>query len=118
VDRAILAGAKGFVSKSSKPTILLNAACELLKGKQFLDPNLLCTSTIPEFSTTDMREVIPPRTKQVLEFMAKGHSNKSIANYLSITEATVKWHVSRLFDILKVNNRTTCVTKAISYGLI
>lgn len=110
-------GAKGFVSKAANPETMLDGVRAVLKGGQYLDPSLR-TLGQEQTSRAAPGQSIPPRTKEVLKHMANGHSNKSIADLLSITEATVKWHVSRLFEFFEVNNRTACVAKAARLGLV
>ena len=59
-----------------------------------------------------------PRETEVLELLARGKTNKEIAALLSITERTVKFHVSAIFEKLGVTNRTEAVTKAAREGLV
>ena len=116
-DQAVELGAKGFVSKAASPDTMLEGVRAILGGGEFFDPGL---HKLSKHSATNSDDglTIPPRTKEVLKHMAKGHANKSIADLLSITEATVKWHVSRLFELFDVNNRTACVAKAARLGLV
>lgn len=116
-DEALALGAKGFVTKAASPEIMLDGVRAILSGRQYLDPSL---NTLAQYRTPDPTASpgIPPRTREVLKHMANGHTNKSIADLLSITEATVKWHISRLFEVLEVNNRTACVAKAARLGLV
>lgn len=58
------------------------------------------------------------REREVLELIAKGKSNKEIANDLGITEATVKSHVSAILLRLKATDRTHAVVTALQRGLI
>ncbi len=112
-------GASGYLGKNASPKLMIEAAKQVLAGRVYVDPNLPKVvlrnqdsrgSENPECSNSPRG--IPPRTLEVLNLMARGHSNKSIANVLTISEATVKWHVSRLFEVFEVQNRTACVAKA------
>jgi len=58
------------------------------------------------------------RQTEILQLMAKGDSNKLIADYLLISEQTVKIHVAAIFRIFNVSNRTQAVYKARSLGLV
>lgn len=118
IQLAISKGAQGFVSKSSQAPIILDAVKKVASGEHFFDPQF-SNIVSPVITTTDKTELnIPPRTLEVLQQVAQGHSNKMIAELLSITEATVKWHVTQLFSLLTVKNRTSCITKAAQLGLI
>jgi DNA-binding CsgD family transcriptional regulator len=65
-----------------------------------------------------MIETLTPREAEVLEMLADGASNKSIAYQLNISEHTVKFHVASIFAKLGVNTRTEAVTLALRRGLI
>jgi len=118
IETAIEAGAYGYVSKASSVTVMLEAVRSLLDGHRFMDPSLPGKVVDDQNPDAASKPSIPPRTLQVLEHMAKGMSNKAIADLLGISEATVKWHITRLFSTLAVRNRTSCVNKALQFGLI
>ncbi|HEY3486774.1 MAG TPA: response regulator transcription factor [Gammaproteobacteria bacterium] len=61
---------------------------------------------------------ITERQLDVLYLLAKGHSNKAIADWLGVTEHTVKTHIQALFESLGVRNRTACVREAERLGLL
>ncbi len=63
-------------------------------------------------------ETLNPREVEILELMAKGLTNKDIANRLFLTVSTVKWHSSNIYGKLQVHNRTTAVAAARSLGLL
>lgn len=57
-------------------------------------------------------EQFTPRQKDVVLEMCKGKSNKEIARTLNMAEATVKLHLTEIFKVLQVNNRTRAIIKA------
>ena len=61
---------------------------------------------------------ISKREYEILEQMAKGMSNKEIADKLSVSENTVKTHSSRVFEKLDVNRRMQAIQKAKELGLL
>lgn len=61
---------------------------------------------------------ISGREGQVLQLLADGHSNKEIAARLGVSPNTVKTHVARLFEKLKVARRTEAIQRAREHGLI
>ena len=63
-------------------------------------------------------DTLSGRETEVLQLMAHGTANKAIASALSISESTVKTHVSNIFQKLEVSQRTEAVTKAMSMGII
>lgn len=63
-------------------------------------------------------EPLTPREIEVLELMAEGLPNKGIAKRLSISDQTVKFHVSAISGKLGASNRTDAVRRALRRGLI
>ena len=63
-------------------------------------------------------QLLSDRELEVLQLMASGAANKQIASDLTISESTVKTHVTNIFQKLDVNHRTEAVTKAMSKGII
>ena len=63
-------------------------------------------------------ETLTPREHEVLELLAEGLPNRGIASRLSISEHTVKFHVSAIFAKLGAENRTDAVRRGVRLGLI
>lgn len=104
VLKAIECGASGFVYKSLGNAILEEAILMVLAGGVFMPP-----------LNPDAHGDIPPvtsRQRQILELLAKGKSNKEIANSLHISVNTIKNHLAKLYDQFSVSNRTQAVMKA------
>ena len=116
--RALERRARGYVSKEAAASCMREAVTEVCSGNVYLDPAIPRIPGNEGPSPQSSVTIIPPRTLEVLQLIAKGHSNKRVAALLNISEATVKWHVSRLFEAMDVSNRTACVAKASRIGLI
>ena len=116
--RALENGARGYVSKEAASSCMRDAIAAVRRGEVYLDPAIPRIPGHDGASPQSSPTIIPPRTLEVLQLIAKGHSNKRVASLLNISEATVKWHVSRLFEVMDVKNRTACVAKASRIGLI
>jgi NarL family two-component system response regulator YdfI len=65
-----------------------------------------------------LERMLTPREAEILNMMAEGLGNKQIAWRLSISEHTVKFHISSIFTKLQVSSRTEAVTSGIRQGLI
>jgi len=63
-------------------------------------------------------ELLTPREMEILRLIADGEGNKSIAYLLQISEHTVKFHISSIFQKLHVSSRTEAVNAGIKHGLI
>lgn len=112
---AITKGASGFVSKSSDTKILLNAIKTVLNGEDHF-PN--DEQQNPTTKNHEYKASITTRQYEILHLLSQGMLNKQIALELSISENTVKAHLSHIFKELNASNRTAAVQNAQKYGLI
>jgi DNA-binding NarL/FixJ family response regulator len=120
MQRAIEHGAAGFIPKSCANSVLLSALQLVLSGAVYIPSEMLANAAHDKIGTTRgtdssrigqnpeaiTREAFTGRQMDVLELLASGHSNKVIARELEVSEHTVKIHLSAIFRILGVNNRT------------
>ena len=112
VRAALDAGASGFIPKSSAAP-LVRAALEVVLSGGIYIPSLLVDLPVgappPDPEPERRRErasQLTPRQREVLILMSRGLSNREIAEILGIAPGTVKTHLSALFEILDVSNRT------------
>lgn len=110
--RALKAGARGYLLKSSLRKELLGAIRDVMAGRRRIPAEV--AGEIAEHSTdTDLT----PREIEILKGVASGNSNKMIAARLSISEETVKTHMKSVLSKLDANDRTHAVTIAIKRGI-
>ena len=111
---ALRAGALGYVRKDAAPETLLAAVRSVARGRTYIDPSIdrtaRLTSTDPETLTT--------RETEVLRHVALGLSNRDIAAALSVSEETVKTHVTHVLAKLNVDNRAQAIVQALKRGLV
>ena len=111
---ALRAGALGYVRKDAAPETLLAAVRSVARGRTYIDPSIdrtaRLTSTDPETLTT--------RETEVLRHVALGLSNRDIAAALSVSEETVKTHVTHVLAKLDVDNRAQAIVQALKRGLV
>ncbi|MBN4075230.1 response regulator transcription factor [Gammaproteobacteria bacterium AH-315-E17] len=131
IKKALRAGARGFIPKSLSGNDMISAIVEILDGGLYLPSFRSISASIEpledaSFSllTASAREEnrlklgVSRRQYDTLVLMARGLSNKDVANGLSVSEHTVKSHASVLFQLLDVRNRTECILRAKKIGLI
>jgi NarL family two-component system response regulator LiaR len=115
---AIEAGALGYLLKDSSPQDLVRAIREVHRGESALHPKvaqrLVSRLREPE---EPAREELTERERKVLELIAKGLSNREIARELSISEPTVRTHVSNILRKLHLKSRTQAALYALKKGL-
>jgi DNA-binding NarL/FixJ family response regulator len=113
IERALAAGAKGYVVKGMVREELLAAIRAVHAGKRHVPPAIAAT-LVDHLAT----EKLTQRELDVLQQVAKGKRNKEIGAVLYIAEDTVKMHVKSILMKLGVNDRTEAVTVALRRGVI
>jgi DNA-binding NarL/FixJ family response regulator len=103
-SKAIAAGATMFLSKNSTSQTISQKILPLLDAT--------VQKPQPHNDNTSHSYRLTKRQLEVLDLIAQGHPNKIIADYLSISEQTVKIHINQIFKELRVFNRTQAVLKA------
>jgi DNA-binding NarL/FixJ family response regulator len=95
VQRAVAAGALGYVSKESTDSIgtLAEAIAHILGGKPYFDPEL------QDRMGAAARRQLSPRQQEVLQLEALGRTTRQIARALNLSEAGVRRHVERIIEI-------------------
>ncbi|MEU8109259.1 response regulator transcription factor [Nonomuraea muscovyensis] len=121
---ALRAGASGFLLKDVTAERLFDAVRVVAAGEALLAP-AITRRLIAEFARLRPAPDAPaglsaltPRETQVLRLIAEGLSNTEIAARLTVTEETVKTHVSRLLNKLGLRDRTQAVVAAYETGLV
>jgi DNA-binding NarL/FixJ family response regulator len=111
------AGAAGYLVKDAKPQEILDAVRAAHRGDA---PLSLAASTalVRARASRSTQITLTSREQDVLARLAEGLSNQSIARDLSISEATVKAHLTQIYQALSVSDRTSAVVKAIQLGLV
>jgi len=126
VHEALRAGASGFLLKDTLPVDLLNAVRVVADGDALISPKIT-RRLIEEFARRPEPAAaaaavaslgqLTDREREVLELVAKGHSNAEIAAELFVSHATVKTHVSRLLMKLDARDRAQLVMIAYETGV-
>jgi NarL family two-component system response regulator LiaR len=118
---AIKAGAIGYMVKDSNPQELINAVRNAHLGKpafsSFVELSLMQQIQHKRYEG-DPIEPLSDREIEILCLLARGLSDNEIAQKASITEGTVRSHVSNLLNKLRLNTRTQAVIYALRRGLI
>jgi two-component system, NarL family, response regulator len=113
VHRAVQAGAAAYMPKSSEPEELLEAIRTVYKGGRYF-PAVIANV----LAGRNSREPLSDREIEVLTMIVRGRSNKEIAGDLGISENTVKFHTTRIFEKLCVLDRVQAATAAIERGIV
>jgi DNA-binding NarL/FixJ family response regulator len=118
------AGADGYLLKTTNRTELIRAIRAVCAGRKVLDP-LLTGKVVDQLSAKgqahrrqELAEPLTEREVEVLRAVARGQSNKEIADALCISANTVQVHLRNVFGKLSVGSRTEAVTRALREGWI
>jgi DNA-binding NarL/FixJ family response regulator len=113
IQRALKAGARGWLRKSQPPKDLIDGIRKVHAGKTCISPEL-ATQLAEHLGAEDLTE----RETEVLQRIAIGNRNRDIAEQLFIAEETVKVHIKHAMEKLGANGRTQAVTIAVRRGII
>lgn len=119
---AIEAGARGYLLKDIKVSDLVKSIDLIGKGEVVVSPPLAGT-LVDKFSSMRSDEVkgkdnLSEREMEILKLLAKGLTNKEIAETLFITENTAKVHVKNMLQKLQLRNRQQAAAYAVQQGLV
>lgn len=116
IIKAVQAGAKGYLLKGAPRAELFNAIRVVAQGGSLLQP--VIASKIMQSLNDPPADALTEREMEVLHLLAQGRPNKEIAHMLTVTERTVKFHISSILSKLNATNRTEAVSIAAQRGLI
>lgn len=112
-NRALEAGATGYVLKHSAPAELVTAIREALADRTYITPSIARKGP----SRHKVHEPLTPRQREVLQLVAEGHSAKQIASVLNISSRTVEFHKYRIREDLQLHSNAELVQYAIKHGI-
>lgn len=122
----IRAGASAYLLKDVSPGQLVETIRGVAGGNSYIPPKLMASvfheinrmSVKTSLSRGSDDEPLTPREVEVLQYVARGDSNKLIAKKLYISEKTVKNHLYRIFQKLHVEDRTQAALYALKHKIV
>lgn len=124
ITQALQAGAKGYLLKDSADTDLIRGVADVAAGKSFFSPTVARVMLddyvrhLADKGISDRYEALSEREREIFQLIAEGHSNKEIADVLSISPATVETHRAHIFQKLDLHNTAEVVLYAVRRGVI
>lgn len=117
------AGAAGFVLKDSSAEELIRAVRAVAHGDSYLDPAVTSRVLSTYRKSAEGRPYVDVseltgRELDVLTLIGKGHTNTEIAEALFISGVTVKSHIGRIFDKLRLRDRAAAIVYAYDHGIV
>jgi len=123
-EAALRAGVRGILPTTSTESEIVAAVEAIALGLVVLHSDTiesllpLKESSVRQKETANPVQALTPREIEVLDMLGSGLGNKAIAKRLNISDHTVKFHVSSIFQKLSVSKRTEAVAVAVRLGLI
>ncbi|MDZ8236119.1 MAG: response regulator transcription factor [Nostoc sp. ChiQUE01a] len=118
LETAFRLGIRGILSSTSTEAEIITGVEAVASGLVVLHPDVLELLPMREKVVANPVQTLTPREMEVLGMLGYGLGNKAIAKRLQISEHTVKFHVSSIFQKLGVSTRTEAVTVGVRLGLI
>jgi DNA-binding NarL/FixJ family response regulator len=124
ITPALQAGARGYLLKDSADTDLIRGVMAVAAGKSFFSPAAAKVMLddylrgLAKKGMVDRYEALSEREREIFQLIAEGHSNKEIADLLSISVATVETHRAHILQKLDVHNTAELVLYAVRRGVI
>jgi len=124
IIQALKAGARGYLLKDSADTELIRAVAAVAAGKSFFSPAVAKVMLddyvrhLAEKGIVDRFDSLSEREREVFQLVAEGHTNKEIADLLSISLVTVETHRAHILQKLDVHNMAELVLYAVRRGVI
>lgn len=124
--RAVQLGVTGIVQKDQTAKTLVKAITKVYSGEAWLDRSMMASvitqlargSNIASEDPEEMRiALLSPRENEIIRLITKGLKNKAIAQQMSISEHTVRHHLTSIFTKLQVADRLELMIFAYRHGL-
>lgn len=113
IQRALEAGARGYLLKNMPPGDLVQGIRQVHAGKKRVPPEVAA-----QLAENMGYENLTTREIEVLQQVAGGNRNRDIADLLRISEETVKVHLKHIMDKLGAKDRTQAIAIAVRRGII
>jgi DNA-binding NarL/FixJ family response regulator len=123
---AVQLSVRGLVMKDSPTELLFEAITSVLGGRFWMGQTLVSDlmdlvrrlSQTPSPSKTKTAMMLTPRERDVVRLVIAGHTNREIATTFSVSEETVKHHLTRMFQKMGASNRLELAMKATQSGFV
>jgi DNA-binding NarL/FixJ family response regulator len=121
VLQALRAGASGYVLKDSQPDAIVSSILAVMSGERVM-ANAVANRVLDLLTGTatpkQFYDGLTAREVEILKLLATGLANKQIARRLTISEKTVRNHVSHMYEKLQIYDRSQAVLYAVRKGLV
>jgi DNA-binding NarL/FixJ family response regulator len=118
MQRALAAKADAYIAKDTSPAALLELVHLVVNGDSYADPRIAGSMLRRRNARPAEANELSAREHEIARLIADGLSNRDIGKRLTLSEKTVKNHVSHILAKLKVNARSGVAVYAVRHGLV
>lgn len=118
MQRALSAKAAAYIMKDTSPATMIEIVHSVARGDYYADPRLAGAMLRRRSTRGNDASELSGREFEIVRLIADGLSNREIGNRLSLSEKTVKNHVSHILAKLKVNARSGVAVYAVRNGIV
>lgn len=118
VEKAIKAGAISYLLKDVHSDKLAESIREANRGRATIDSAAAQALVASAKESTVQGDELTGREREILTLLVAGKTNKEIAGQLSLSEGTVRFHVSNILSKMGASNRTEAVSLALQHGMV
>lgn len=118
VQEAVNAGATGYLLKNVSASELADAVFAAAEGRTMMGPEAVQALVQIAANPRPIGSDLTPRGREILALLARGMTNYEIAQRMTISEATVRFHVGNILGKLEVGNRTEAAQVAFKHHLV
>ncbi|MEA2667012.1 MAG: hypothetical protein QOI11_3956 [Candidatus Eremiobacteraeota bacterium] len=117
MQRCLACGIDGYIVKDISPGELIRACKAVARGETYFDPRVAGGLLRRLKAERPAEDELSLRESEIIRLIASGLSNREIGDRLSLSEKTVKNHISRIFSKLQITARTQAAIYAIRHGI-
>jgi NarL family two-component system response regulator LiaR len=118
VEKAFIAGAISYLLKDVHSDKVAETIREANRGRSMIDSAAAQALVASAVESSSSRDDLTKREREILVLLIDGKTNKEIAGQLSLSEGTVRFHVSNILSKMGVGNRTEAVSQALKQGMV
>jgi len=118
---ALCAGAVGYLLKKTPPSKILDSLREAVSGGAPMSPEVArkVITIFKDFRPPEEVDYdLTPHEIRILKLLVEGHSYKTAAKQLNVTPSTISFHLTNIYEKLRVHSKTEAVAKALQHRLI
>ena len=112
------AGVCGYVLKDEPPEVVLRAVRTVAEGESWFSSSIMERLNRRRTATTQQTASLTPRELQVIRMVMEGRTDREMGEILGLSERTVRYHLTGVFNKLGVGSRPEAVARGIEQGLI